>query len=182
MPGTTCFALHSLENATIHQVCLFLASVSQGEVHTSAAVWPSSSSNFLPLFTFPRSVPEVLPDQRDATKAVLQHLCAGWISTFPPKKRLLGELGQLHKAAAAQESWCQGDEARAALAKLIRRQRCLSQRPCQVTLYGAVHGSCWAVTHISHLFTAKAKWLPALCEAAELELPLHSWPCAGSSS
>lgn len=53
VPGTTCFALHSLEKTTIHQVWFFSCKHLSGRSrNTSAAVWPSSSSNFSPSLYF----------------------------------------------------------------------------------------------------------------------------------
>lgn len=126
--STTCFASHPLANRTIHQVCLFPASTSEGKADTWILQCDLSQA---PTLYFSASLLKrggrCYP--RAATKSVIQHLGAGWISRFSPKTRLLGEgeLGQLYKAAAAQESW---------------RQREMRQEQCQESLSGDMDGSC----------------------------------------
>lgn len=107
--STTRFVFHPLANTTIHLVCLFPAGIPKGEVETWMLQCDLPQA---PTFSPPFSSPQLCSGEEfgAAQPKRCNWTCAvapAWRvnQQFFPKKRLLGELGQLRKAAAAPESW-----------------------------------------------------------------------------
>lgn len=96
-----------------------LPSKAEAETRMLQCDFPQAPT-FSPLFTFPRLCPEEVSIQS---------------CSFPPKKRLLGELGKLHTGCSSPgKLTSERDEARAAVGKLIMEHGCLLQRTCSITL------------------------------------------------